>query len=119
MNWYLAKIIFQIICGNGNHTPQFDEQLRLILAEDETEALMKAKKLGEVEQDSFFNEQNQLVKWQFIDVAELYRLSNMIDGAEIFSRIEEYENADAYLELVHRRAAQLQQTESRKLLQLI
>ena len=119
MNWYLAKIIFQIICGSGNHTPQFDEQLRLILAEDETEALMKAKKLGKDEQDSFLNENNQLVKWQFIDVVELYKFSNMIDGAEIFSRIEEYDQADTYIELVHRRAAQLQQTESRKLLQLI
>lgn len=84
MNWYLAKIIFQIICGSGNHTPQFDEQLRLIVADEQHEALTKAKKIGEDEQESFFNERQQLVKWQFIDVAELYRLSNMIDGAEIF-----------------------------------
>ncbi|RYY10197.1 MAG: DUF4288 domain-containing protein, partial [Chitinophagaceae bacterium] len=27
MNWYLAKLIFRIVCGQGNHTPQFDEQL--------------------------------------------------------------------------------------------
>ncbi|HYV91342.1 MAG TPA: DUF4288 domain-containing protein [Chitinophagales bacterium] len=119
MNWYLSKIIFQIICGTGNHTPQFDEQLRLILAEDETEALAKAKKIGEDEQESFLNEHNRLVQWHFIDVTELYKLSNMIDGAEIFSRIEEYDHADAYIELVRRRAVQLQQMESRKLLQLI
>jgi hypothetical protein len=119
MNWYLLKIIFQIMCGNGNHTPQFDEQLRLILGEDENEALAKAKKIGEGEQDSFFNEKRQLVRWQFIGVSELYNLSNMIDGAEIFSRIEEYAHADAYIKLVHRRAEQLQQTESTKLLQLI
>ena len=119
MNWYLSKIIFQIICGHGNHTPQFDEQLRLIFAEDESEALSKAKKIGEVEQDLFLNEQNDLVRWKFIDVAELYKLSNMIDGAEIFSRIEEHDHADAYIELIHRKASQLQQTESRKSLQLI
>ena len=119
MQWYLTKIIFQIICGNGNHTPQFDEQLRLILADDETQALLKARKLGEDEQDLFLNEQNDLVRWKFIDVTDLYKLSTMIDGAEIFSRIEEYDHADAYIELVHRRAVQLQQTESRKLLQLI
>jgi hypothetical protein len=29
MQWYLAKLVFQIICGDGNHRPQFDEQLRL------------------------------------------------------------------------------------------
>jgi len=119
MNWYLTKIIFQIICGHGNHTPQFDEQLRLIFAQDESEALSKAKKIGEDEQDLFLNEQNDLVRWKFIDVSELYKLSDMIDGAEIFSRIEEYDCADSYIELVRQRASQLYQTESRKLLQLI
>ncbi|MFA6946933.1 MAG: DUF4288 domain-containing protein, partial [Pedobacter sp.] len=33
MNWYVAKLIFRITCRNGNHQPQFDEQLRLISAE--------------------------------------------------------------------------------------
>jgi len=33
MNWYLAKMVFRIICGEGNHTAQFDEQLRLISGE--------------------------------------------------------------------------------------
>ena len=33
MNWYLSKIIFRIICGEGRHTPQFDEHLRLIAGE--------------------------------------------------------------------------------------
>src|SRR5690242_6968556 len=111
MDRYLTKIIFQIISGNGNHTPQFDEQLRLILAEDDSEAITKAKRLGEDEQDSFFNDKNQPVKWKFVDVTELYKLSEMIDGAEIFSRIQEHDHADAYIELLHRRAAQLKQTE--------
>ena len=25
MNWFLAKIIFRIVCGNGDHAPQFDK----------------------------------------------------------------------------------------------
>ena len=43
MNWYMAKIVFRIICGEGHHTPQFDEQLRLIGATNEEEAFEKAK----------------------------------------------------------------------------
>ena len=39
MKWYLAKLIYRIICGDGTHTPQFDEQLRLIHAEDDLYAL--------------------------------------------------------------------------------
>ena len=47
MKWFLAKLVFLIHCGNGNHTPQFDEQLRLIYAEDELHAFHKARLLGE------------------------------------------------------------------------
>ena len=49
MNWYLSKIIFRIICGEGRHTPQFDEQLRLIAATDEQQAFEKAMAIGEKE----------------------------------------------------------------------
>lgn len=38
MNWYLTKIVYRIICGQGNHTAQFDEQLRLIQADSAQEA---------------------------------------------------------------------------------
>ncbi len=31
MKWYLAKLVFRIICGEGNHTPQFDEQFVLFM----------------------------------------------------------------------------------------
>ena len=50
MNWYMAKIVYQIICGEGNHKPQFDEQLRLIEAPTENEALRKAQEIGQREQ---------------------------------------------------------------------
>lgn len=44
-NWYLVKIVFQIICGSGNHKPQFEEQLRLIIAASPVAATDKAKQL--------------------------------------------------------------------------
>jgi len=119
MQSYLVKIIFQIICGNGNHMPQFDEQLRLITAEDEPGALVKARKIGEREQESFFNEERRLVQWKFIDVTDLFNLSGQPEGAEISSRIEEYDQAGAYIELVHRKAAQLEGALSQKTMQLI
>lgn len=56
MNWYLTKLVYRIICGQGNHTPQFDEQLRLIEAGHSEEAYEKAVALGEREQDQFFNQ---------------------------------------------------------------
>ena len=99
MNWYLAKVVFQIICGDGNHTAQFDEQLRLVGANNEYEAFTKAQQIGILEQDTFLNEQKNLVQWKFIDVSELHKLSNLMDGAEMYSRVTEVDNAEIYISM--------------------
>ena len=119
MNWYIAKIIYRIVCGEGDHESQFDEQLRLVHASDKEEAFHKARKIGEKEQEVFFNAKQQLVQWKFINVCEIYKLGDMVDGAELYSRIEERGNADAYIEIVHRKAAGIIQSDSYQLLQLV
>jgi hypothetical protein len=107
MNWYLAKMVFRIICGDGNHTAQFDEQLRLVQAGSREEAFHKVQALGVKEEEIFFNQRQQLVQWQYISVSELYQLNELIDGAELYSRIEEKENAESYMHIVHSRANQI------------
>lgn len=119
MKWYLAKIVFQIICGGGDHMAQFDEQLRLIAAANEEEAFEKATSIGKDEEDSFYNLKQQLVRWQFINVSELYHLNELIDGAEMYSRISEVDNAEAYITFVHRRAESIQRKNTHRLLNLI
>jgi hypothetical protein len=119
MNWYLAKIVFQIICGDGEHTAQFDEQLRLIAAGNEKEAFEKAGVIGKKEEDSFYNQKQQLVKWQFVNVSELHQLTELIDGAEMYSRINEVDDADAYVSFVHRKAESIQRKQTHRLLNLI
>jgi hypothetical protein len=119
MKWYLAKIVFQIICGDGEHTAQFDEQLRLIAASSEKEAFEKADVIGKKEEDSFYNQKQQLVKWQFVNVSELQRLTELIDGAEVYSRINEVDDADAYISFVHRKAESIQRKQTHRLLNLI
>jgi hypothetical protein len=108
MNWYLAKVVFQIICGDGNHTAQFDEQLRLVGANTEYEAFTKAQQIGILEQDTFLNEQKHLVQWKYIDVSELHKLSNLMDGAEMYSRVTEVDNAEIYISMVQKKADQIQ-----------
>ena len=119
MHWYLSKIIFRIICGDGQHTPQFDEQLRLIAARDEEEAFRKAIALGEKEQDRFYNEDRQIVQWKFINVSELYHLTNLLDGAEMYSRIQETDDPEGYINLANRRADHIRVSGTHKMLQLL
>lgn len=119
MNWFLAKIVYRIICGEGDHTPQFDEQLRLIVAPDGPAAFKKASAIGKQEEDSFYNKSDKLVQWKFVNVSELYRIAELADGVELYSRIEERENGELYTELVHEKAAGLQLSNAGQLLQVL
>ena len=109
MNWYVSKLVFQVFCGDGNHTAQFDEQCRLVYAEDELHAFHKARRLGEGDQleQSLPNAAN--VQWKFIDVTELVPLRLATEGAEIYSVIKEHTEAALYIRNVHRSAKQLLQ----------
>jgi putative SOS response-associated peptidase YedK len=104
MNWYIAKIVFNITAENTEHKPQFDEQLRLIAAENPEEAFLKARAIGIKEEDSFFNDRQNRVKWEFINVADIHRISNLEDGSELYSHTHETEEAKNYINTIHQKA---------------
>ncbi len=118
MKWYLAKLVYRIICGDGEHTPQFDEQLRLVYAEDDFNAFQKARITGHREEDNFLNSTEKPVLWKFIDVSELHSLTELIDGAELYSRICEEEEADNYIRVTKQRASHILQNSMQKCLPL-
>ncbi len=109
MNWYVSKLVFQVICGSGQHTPQFDEQIRLVHAEDALHAFHKARLLGEGDQLAQTEPNTANVQWKFIDVTELLPLRLNADGAEIYSVIKEETEAALYIRTVQRSAGQLLQ----------
>lgn len=112
MNWYIAKVIFKIIQPVESPVSQFDEHLRLIEANSFEEALLKARVLGITEEDHFINDQQQPVKWEFVNVAELIPLQDLKDGLEVYSQIQEREEASSYIQYVHQKAASLQLSHS-------
>ena len=119
MTWFLAKIVYRVVCGDGSHIPQFDEQVRLVYAYNAEEALTKSRNIGLQEEEVFYNQKQQLVQWKFVDVAELHSLDELSDGAEVYSRITEVDDADGYMAFVHHKAAGIQQKSSHHLLNLI
>jgi hypothetical protein len=119
MNWYLAKIVFRIVCGDGEHTAQFDEQLRLIHAYDKQSAFDKAVELGKTEEDFFYNIHRQPVHWGFVNVSELYRMEELLDGAEIYSKIKEVEDGSGYADLVHNKAKLINSNPYNEILTLV
>lgn len=107
MNWYIAKIVFNITAEGGVNKTQFDEQLRLINADSTEEALLRARTIGLSEEDSFYNDKKKTVKWEFVNVAELLPIKKLEDGMELYSRIYETEEANSYINFVHQKAISL------------
>jgi hypothetical protein len=106
MNWYIAKIVFNITADGVSKT-QFDEQLRLINADSSEEALLRARTIGLSEEDSFYNDNKKKVKWEFVNVAELLPIKKLEDGIELYSRIHETDEANSYISFVHQKAISL------------
>ena len=104
MNWYITKVIFAIKQEGNESTSQFDEQLRLISAEDQEEAFLKARAIGLSEEDSFYNEKKKQVRWEFINVSEVTPLTALEDGVELHSRIHETDAGSNYIHFVHMKA---------------
>lgn len=107
MNSFLVKIVYQIVCGQGLHAAQFDEQLRFVTAAHLEEALQKAHGIGLQEEETFYNSSRQLVQWRFVNVTEIYPLAELSDGAEICSQIKETGDAASYQSFVHHKASLL------------
>jgi Domain of unknown function (DUF4288) len=103
MNWYLAKLVYQFICGSGIHTAQFNEQLRLIVAEDGLHAFYKARLIGERETLDITNG-GMNIQWKFIDVVEILPVDKLSDGAELWSFMNEDINAAQYIRNTQQRA---------------
>jgi hypothetical protein len=119
MNWYLTKLVYQIICGDGNHTPQFDEQLRLISADGKQDAFLKAKEIGLAGEEFIQNTKQQSVQWKFINISELYKINGWIHGAELYSRVNEADDADSYIAFTNQKAADIELGFTHEMLKLL
>lgn len=108
MNWYIAKIVFRINTEVKTSKDQFDVHLRLITANTQEEAVLKARVLGLKEEDFFLNNNEQLVKWEFVNVLDIQQIETLADGAELCSKIFEKEKSEDYIQYVHLRATYLQ-----------
>ncbi len=104
MNWYIAKIVFQITTATASGVGQFDEHLRLIEANSFEEAFRKARLIGIGEEDIA---QEGRASWEFVNIAELLPLQHLGDGAELYSRIHETAEVHSYINNVHRKAFEL------------
>lgn len=110
MKWFIAKLVFQIIQEEGKVAPQFDEQLRLIMADHPAEAFAKSQVFGRNEEVEFSRGTKDRVKWTFVAVAELIPLQDLKDGMELYSFSPENPEAGHYLNFIKLKSEKLQES---------
>jgi hypothetical protein len=97
MKWFIVKFLYQIEIGDMVRHHQFDEQIRLLLAFDKAEALLKAESMANGFYEPFDNFDGAKVNWKFICIAGLREIKSPHDGQEIFSALHEPEDVQAFL----------------------
>lgn len=89
MQSYVAHVIFRIQCASPG-LEQYDEQWRLIFADDEREALNKAIVVAKEEEATFVDRHGRTVSWQLVAVKDLQPME-MKQGSLLFSNVKEVE----------------------------
>jgi hypothetical protein len=100
MNWYLTKITLQLVSLQAASKTQFEEQLRLVMANNAKEAVHKMRIVVKNEEEACKDLQQQPC-WTLVAVTAVYPLHAFMDGAELFSTTVETEFAALVIDTAH------------------
>lgn len=103
MNWYVAKLVYQIVRGNSS-TGEFDVQWRIIQADEQDWAVEKSNTLGRLGESIFFNSHKQEVHWKFLGVVDLIKIKTLDDTTLLYSQTEEPTDNEMYVSIMKDRA---------------
>ncbi len=95
MRSFTAQIIYRIEC-EGLPTDQYEEQWRLVYAEDEQQALAMARESGKNEESTFIDRQGRTMCWRMVAVKDLQPVE-LKNGGLLFSMVREVEMVAAPL----------------------
>jgi hypothetical protein len=107
MEWYLAKLVYRFQPKTANGAVHFEEQIRLVEAEDELHAFHRAQQIGSQEECHLEYEDGLPIDWYFMDVTELLKLHSMMDGAEVLSQSHQTNEPEAFQKNIRLKAGYL------------
>ena len=87
MRSFTAQIIYSIEC-EGLFTDQYEEQWRLVYAEDEHSALTAARTAGKNEEATFIDRHGRTICWKMLAVKDLQPIE-LTHGGLLFSMVHE------------------------------
>jgi len=95
MKSFTAQIIYRIEC-EGLPTDQYEEQWRLIYADDEEHGLLAARETGKNEESTFVDRHGRTISWRMLAVKDLQPVE-LTNGGLLFSTVREAEMVAAPL----------------------
>jgi Domain of unknown function (DUF4288) len=87
MRSFTAQIIYRIEC-NGLSTDQYEEQWRLVYADDEAQALDVARDAGKMEETTFVDRHGRSIFWHMLAVKDVQPVE-LVNGGLLFSMVRE------------------------------
>lgn len=85
MKTYLARLVFQVDWEPQQTTTAFEEQIRLIIAEDKLDAYTQANASGHTEEGEFPFYRGGSVNWKFLGLTSLDEIGQIHSGMLIDS----------------------------------
>jgi uncharacterized protein DUF4288 len=95
MRSFTAQIIYRIEC-EGLFTDQYEEQWRLVYADNERHALDEAREAGKREEATFIDRHGRTMCWRMVAVKDLQPVE-LKNGGLLFSMVREVEMVAAPL----------------------
>jgi hypothetical protein len=95
MQSFTAQIIYRIEC-EGMPTDQYEEQWRLVYADDQQQALTVAKETAKKEETTFIDRHGRTIAWRMLAVKDLQPV-DLANGSLLFSTVREAEPVAAPL----------------------
>lgn len=89
MKTFVAQVIYRIDC-EGIMKEQYEEQWRLIFAENEDEALDEARQIASTDATTFVDRHGRTIHWKLIAVKDLQPVT-LENGTLLFSTLKEVE----------------------------
>jgi hypothetical protein len=89
MKTFVAQIVYRIECEDQS-TDQYEEQWRLIFAEDETLALKAAQLVAKNEEATIIDRHGRTIIWKLVAVKDLQPIE-IGNGELLFSVVKEIE----------------------------
>ncbi len=89
MKAFTAQIIYRIEC-EGQPTDQYEEQWRLVYANNVEDALAEARDAGGKEESTFVDRQGRKMCWRMLAVKDLQPVE-LKNGGLLFSMVREAE----------------------------